>query len=218
MSVALLLTNSLENSKQKTSNFRAQLHLSTMISSGLTWRFQLHLPPLRSLNLLVSPGTLLNDKYNVLFYKRMNSICQPISARRCLEWSEAKAAGRKGGNSPVLPVSCGSHQAQGGQVGLREVRTVLPSLRAEKARVSTSLAVSSTQQSYNDWHTLRIFTHVNLTTHIHHLVRNILIPNTRSSRRTSRTSGQSLNLVRISTLPLHSTFFFKFLFSSRKVR
>ena len=56
MSVALLLTNNLDNSKQKTSN----LHLPT----HLFWanmRVQLHLPPLRSLDLMISPGTLYNE-------------------------------------------------------------------------------------------------------------------------------------------------------------
>ena len=58
MSVALLLTNNLDNSKQKTSNFSAQLHLPTHDLFWAKLRVQLHLPPLRSLDLLISPGTL----------------------------------------------------------------------------------------------------------------------------------------------------------------
>ena len=58
MSVAPLLTNNLDNSKQKTSNFSAQLHLPTHDLFWANVRVQLHLPPLRSLDLLISPGTL----------------------------------------------------------------------------------------------------------------------------------------------------------------
>ena len=56
MSVALLLTNNLDNSKQKMSNLVSPTH-------NLFWanlRVQLHLPPLRSLDLLISPGTQLH--------------------------------------------------------------------------------------------------------------------------------------------------------------
>ena len=64
MSVAPLLTNNLDNSKQKTSN---------LLNPGpppythdLFWakvRVQLHLPPLRSLDLLISPGTLIKPPW-----------------------------------------------------------------------------------------------------------------------------------------------------------
>ena len=57
MSAALLLTNNLENSSKGSQAFLAQLHLPT----HLFWaklRVQLHLPPLRSLDLLISPETL----------------------------------------------------------------------------------------------------------------------------------------------------------------
>ena len=49
MSVALLLTNNLDNLKQ--------LHLPTHDLFWAKLRVQLHLPPLRSLDLLISPGT-----------------------------------------------------------------------------------------------------------------------------------------------------------------
>ena len=58
MSVALLLTNSLDNSKQKRPTCSAQLHLPTHDLFWAKLRVQLHLPPLRSLDLLISPGTL----------------------------------------------------------------------------------------------------------------------------------------------------------------
>ena len=57
MSVALLLMNKLDNSKQKGSK-TAQLHLPTHDLFWANLRVQLHLPPLRSLDLLISPGTL----------------------------------------------------------------------------------------------------------------------------------------------------------------
>ena len=62
MSVAPLLMNNLDNSKQKTSN------LLSPAPPSLFWakvRVQLHLPPLRSLDLLISPGALwcyMSDK------------------------------------------------------------------------------------------------------------------------------------------------------------
>ena len=58
MSIAPLLTRNLDNSKQKTSNLPAQLHLPTHDLFWAKFRVQLHLPPLRSLDLLISPGTL----------------------------------------------------------------------------------------------------------------------------------------------------------------
>ena len=57
MSVALLLMNKLDNSKQKGSK-TAQLHLPIHDLFWANLRVQLHLPPLRSLDLLISPGTL----------------------------------------------------------------------------------------------------------------------------------------------------------------
>ena len=54
MSVALLLMNNLDNSKQKRSNLLSP-------ARDLFWanlRVQLHLPALKSLDLLISPGTL----------------------------------------------------------------------------------------------------------------------------------------------------------------
>ena len=56
MSVAPLLMNNLDNSKQKRSN----------LLSPAPPPFQLHLPPLRSLDLMISPGTLCGDSF-VLF-------------------------------------------------------------------------------------------------------------------------------------------------------
>ena len=50
MSVALLLTNNLDNSKQKIS--------SLLSPAPPLLRVQLHLPPLRSLDFFISPGTL----------------------------------------------------------------------------------------------------------------------------------------------------------------
>ena len=38
-----------------------------MITSGLTWRSRFHLPPLRSLDLLISPGTLMATCSTFLF-------------------------------------------------------------------------------------------------------------------------------------------------------
>ena len=46
MSVALLLTNNLDNSKQKKSNFRCPVHLPTHDLFWANLRVQLHLPPL----------------------------------------------------------------------------------------------------------------------------------------------------------------------------
>ena len=59
MSVAPLLMNNLDNSKQKTSNLLSPA--PPPYTHDLFWakvRVQLHLPPLRSLDLLISPGTL----------------------------------------------------------------------------------------------------------------------------------------------------------------
>ena len=61
MSVAQLLTNNLDNSKQKTSNLLNPFWANV--------RVQLHLPPLRSLDLLISPGTL---KLNFLAFMLLN--------------------------------------------------------------------------------------------------------------------------------------------------
>ena len=61
MSVALLLTNNLDNSKQKMKRHptcSAQLHLPTHDLLWANVRVQLHFPPLRSLDLLISPGPL----------------------------------------------------------------------------------------------------------------------------------------------------------------
>ena len=56
MSVAPLLTNNLDNSKQKTSTTcSAQLHLPTHDLFWANVRVQLHLPPLRSLDLAWNP-------------------------------------------------------------------------------------------------------------------------------------------------------------------
>ena len=60
MSVAPLLTNNLDNSKQnkRRPTCSAQLHLPTHDLFWAKLRVQLHLRPLRSLDLLISPGTL----------------------------------------------------------------------------------------------------------------------------------------------------------------
>ena len=62
MSVAPLLTNNLDNSKQKTSNLLspAPPRCSTHDLFWAKVRVQLHVPPLRSLDLLISPGTPCN--------------------------------------------------------------------------------------------------------------------------------------------------------------
>ena len=58
MSVAPLLRNNSDNSKQRCPTCSAQLHLPTHDLLWARLRVQLHLPPLRSLDLLISPGTL----------------------------------------------------------------------------------------------------------------------------------------------------------------
>ena len=58
MSVAPLLTNNLDNSSTGSPAFLAQLHLPTRDLFWAKLRVQLHLPPVRSLDLLISPGTL----------------------------------------------------------------------------------------------------------------------------------------------------------------
>ena len=64
MSVALLLRN---NSKQRSPTFAAQLRLLTHDLFWASLKVQLHLPPLRSLDRLISPGTLLTlHSYSVL--------------------------------------------------------------------------------------------------------------------------------------------------------
>ena len=72
-SVALLLTNNLDNSSKGSPTLLAQLHLPTHDLFWANLRVQLHLPPLRSLDLLISPGTL-------------GSYCptHPLMAERCL--------------------------------------------------------------------------------------------------------------------------------------
>ena len=59
MSVAPLLTNNLDNSSKGSTAFLAQLHLPTHDLFWAKLRVQLHLHPLRSLDLLISPGTVL---------------------------------------------------------------------------------------------------------------------------------------------------------------
>ena len=59
MSVAPLLTNNLDNSKQKTSNLLSPAPPPYFDLFWANLKVQLHLPPLRSLDLLISPGTLL---------------------------------------------------------------------------------------------------------------------------------------------------------------
>ena len=58
ISVAPLLMNNLDNSKQRRPNCSAQHHLPTHDLFWAKVRVQLDLPPLRSLDLLISPGTL----------------------------------------------------------------------------------------------------------------------------------------------------------------
>ena len=58
MSDALLLRNNLDNLKQRRPTCSAQLHLPTHDLLWAKMRVQLHLPPLKSLDLLISPGTL----------------------------------------------------------------------------------------------------------------------------------------------------------------
>ena len=62
MSVAPLLTNNLDNSSKGSPAFLAQLHLPTHDLFWAKLRVQLHLPPLRSLDLLISPGTLKKER------------------------------------------------------------------------------------------------------------------------------------------------------------
>ena len=81
MSVAPLLTNNLDNSKQKTCS--AQLHLPTHDLFWANVRVQLHLPPLRSLDLLISPGTLFRPSafLLILFYTTtVSSRPSPLSS------------------------------------------------------------------------------------------------------------------------------------------
>ena len=61
MSVALLLTNNLDNSSKGGPAFLAQLHLPTHDLFWAKLRSQLRLPPLRSLDLLISPGALKEE-------------------------------------------------------------------------------------------------------------------------------------------------------------
>ena len=51
--------------KAKEVQLSAQLHLPTHDLFWANLRVQLHLPPLRSLDLLISPGTLRNEGYSV---------------------------------------------------------------------------------------------------------------------------------------------------------
>ena len=57
MSVALLLMNNLDNSRNRGPSCSAQLHLPTHDLFRANLRVQLHLPPVRSHDLLISPGT-----------------------------------------------------------------------------------------------------------------------------------------------------------------
>ena len=68
MSVAPLLTNNLDNSSKGSPTFLAQLHLPTHDLFWAKLRVQLHLPPIRSHDLLISPGTPdeLNAKERLL--------------------------------------------------------------------------------------------------------------------------------------------------------
>ena len=50
--------------KRKKSNFRAQLHLPTLDLFWNNLRVQLRLPPLRSLDLLITPGTLPQNPHS----------------------------------------------------------------------------------------------------------------------------------------------------------
>ena len=89
MSVALLLTNNLDNSSKGSPAFLAQqLHLPTHDLFWAKLRVQLHLPPLRSLNLLISPGTLTtrNINKNETGVSRRCSVkvyCRPVDLSVC---------------------------------------------------------------------------------------------------------------------------------------
>ena len=83
MSVAQLLTNNLDNSKQNRSNLLSPAPLMNLFWANL--RVQLHLHPLRSLDLLISPGTPLSVSKSCRFYsqqgiqttRRHNFDCHP---------------------------------------------------------------------------------------------------------------------------------------------
>ena len=70
MSVAPLLTNNLDNSSKGSPAFLAQLHLPTHDLFWAKLRVQLRLPPLRSLDLLISPGTLMQAPKTMGLYTR----------------------------------------------------------------------------------------------------------------------------------------------------
>ena len=67
MSVALLLTNNLDNSSKGSPAFLAQLHLPTHDLFRDNLRVQLQIPPLRSLDLLISPGTCILPSTTAVF-------------------------------------------------------------------------------------------------------------------------------------------------------
>ena len=91
MSVALLLTNNLDNSKPEkmkrhpTCSAR-QLHLPTQDLIWANVRVQLHFPPLRSLDLLISPGTLRYTRRHRPIYIQVHAQalteCSPLDFRR----------------------------------------------------------------------------------------------------------------------------------------
>ena len=73
MSVALLLTNNLDNSSNGSPTFLAQHHLPTHDLFWANLRVQLHLPPVRSPGLLISPGTLVWGLKGRVFYTLKNT-------------------------------------------------------------------------------------------------------------------------------------------------
>ena len=56
--------------------FTAQLHLPTHDLFWANLKVQLHLPPLRSLDLLISPGNLNSNKTRHVIYSRQQSLLQ----------------------------------------------------------------------------------------------------------------------------------------------
>ena len=104
MSVAPLLTNNLDNLKQKTSNLLSPA--PPPYTHDLFWaklRVQLHLPLLRSLDLLISPGTLLNvQTRNVLNTHCSAGLCQG-EGRNKARLQQGNAATRPPNLSLALP-------------------------------------------------------------------------------------------------------------------
>ena len=86
MSVAPLLTNNLDNSKQKTSNLLSPAPPPYYDLFWANLRVQLHFPPLRSLDLLISPGTLCYTLRHGLIYTgprpKALTECSPLDFRR----------------------------------------------------------------------------------------------------------------------------------------